>query len=125
MIMPFDNPFACEGNWYKANLHAHTTESDGKLSPEAVAAHYRRQGYHALAITDHGKVTPCREFSAHDFICIEGIEIGSGNSEVDRAFHIVGLDVPESVASAPTGNPQATLDAIAEAGGIGFVAHPG
>jgi hypothetical protein len=116
--------FASPGQWYKANLHAHTTESDGKLSPAEVAIHYRRQGYHVLAITDHRKVTPCAEYSARDFVCFEGIEFGSGRSESGGNFHIVGLDVPASVASAATDHPQATLDAIAESGGIGFIAHP-
>ncbi len=122
--MIFDNPFAQAGNWYKANLHAHTTESDGKLTPADKAIHYRRQGYHVLAITDHNRVTPCRELSASDFICIEGIELGSGRSGTGSTFHVVGMDVPTSVADAATDHPQATLDAIAEAGGVGWIAHP-
>lgn len=38
---------------FKANLHSHTNLSDGKLSPEEVAAAYREHGYSVLAITDH------------------------------------------------------------------------
>ena len=116
--------FASPGVWLKANLHAHTTASDGRLSPEEKAYHYRREGYHVLAITDHSKVTPCSQFSAHDFVCFEGIELGVGRSEAGGSFHIVGLDVPPELADAPRDHPQATLDAIAAAGGIGFVAHP-
>jgi len=71
--MALDNPFAAPGQWYKANLHQHTTESDGKLTPASSAAHYRRQGYQVLAITDHGKVTEVSQFDAHDFLCLEGI----------------------------------------------------
>jgi hypothetical protein len=119
-----DTHFPTSGLWLKANLHAHTTESDGRLSPPEHAIHYRRQGYQVLAITDHSKVTPCSQFSAHDFVCFEGIELGVGRSESGGTFHIVGLDVPPEVADAPRDHPQATLDAIAEAGGIGFVAHP-
>lgn len=26
--------FSGDGNWYKGNLHAHTTESDGMQTPE-------------------------------------------------------------------------------------------
>jgi len=122
--MSFDNPFACRGEWYKANLHAHTTQSDGALDPADVAVHYRRQGYHVLAITDHSTVTQCRQFSAHDFVCLEGIELGAGHSETGSTFHIVGLDVPAGVAQAPVDHPQNTLDAIARAGGVGFIAHP-
>jgi hypothetical protein len=122
--MTFASPFAAPGQWLKANLHAHTTESDGKLSPEQVAIHYRRQGYQVLALTDHGKVVPCRRFSAPDFLCFEGLEIGSGTSESEGSFHIVGLGLPEGFSGYPQDHPQATLDAIASAGGVGFIAHP-
>ena len=37
----------------KANLHAHTTCSDGALSPAEVIDAYAARGYDALAITDH------------------------------------------------------------------------
>ena len=30
-----------EGKFYKANLHCHTTISDGKMTPEEVKAYYK------------------------------------------------------------------------------------
>ena len=42
-----------EGNFYKANLHCHTTVSDGSMTPEEVKAHYKAAGYSILALTDH------------------------------------------------------------------------
>ena len=43
---------------YKANLHTHTTESDGSSSPSDVIYHYSTIGnYDILAITDHNKNT--------------------------------------------------------------------
>ena len=39
--------------FYKANFHLHTTNSDGRRSPEEAIALYREQGYDVLAITDH------------------------------------------------------------------------
>lgn len=55
------NPYA-EVNWandgrFKANFHAHTTSSDGKLTPHDVIDRYHSLGYSILAITDHDKVT--------------------------------------------------------------------
>ncbi|MCC5946996.1 MAG: hypothetical protein JJT89_00955 [Nitriliruptoraceae bacterium] len=38
---------------FKANLHAHTTCSDGSLSPAEVIDAYAARGYDVLAITDH------------------------------------------------------------------------
>lgn len=37
----------------RGNLHAHTTFSDGVLSPAGLVAEYERLGYDFLAITDH------------------------------------------------------------------------
>lgn len=39
----------------KAELHSHTTASDGVLSIEASAALAKARGFHTLAITDHSK----------------------------------------------------------------------
>ncbi|MBS3771929.1 MAG: hypothetical protein KGY70_19875 [Bacteroidales bacterium] len=42
---------------YKANLHSHTTRSDGWMGPQTVVDRYHQLGYHILAITDHNEVT--------------------------------------------------------------------
>jgi hypothetical protein len=44
-------------NHFKANFHTHTTQSDGKLSPEEVITAYHDAGYQILALTDHSKNT--------------------------------------------------------------------
>jgi hypothetical protein len=41
----------------KANLHTHTTVSDGKLMPHQVVDEYRQRGYGVLALTDHNRAT--------------------------------------------------------------------
>ncbi len=56
-----DNPYS-EVDWrtdghYKANLHTHTTVSDGSLNPQMVVDNYHELGYDILAITDHNAVT--------------------------------------------------------------------
>ena len=33
-----------EGQFYKANLHCHTTVSDGSLTPEEIKAAYKARG---------------------------------------------------------------------------------
>ena len=42
-------------NSIKAELHAHTTESDGVMSLEELIAQARKRGFHTLAVTDHSK----------------------------------------------------------------------
>jgi hypothetical protein len=45
-------------NHYKANLHTHTTQSDGSSPPAEVILHYHDVGgYNILALTDHNKNT--------------------------------------------------------------------
>ena len=41
------------GNFYKANLHCHSTVSDGALTPEALKELYTKNGYSVIAFTDH------------------------------------------------------------------------
>lgn len=42
-----------EGLWLKGNLHAHSTLSDGNLTPDRVIAAYEERGYDFFALTDH------------------------------------------------------------------------
>jgi len=55
-----------------ADLHLHTNFSDGTYTPEELAAHGRRLGFRALALSDHDTVEGC-ERMAH--ACTrEGVE---------------------------------------------------
>ncbi|MBP5779769.1 MAG: phosphotransferase, partial [Clostridia bacterium] len=81
---------------HKANFHAHTTRSDGLLSPAEAEALYRSRGYDVLALTDHWRAGPTR--SDGDFILLGGVEFATRNDSVDgmpECWHVVGLGVPE------------------------------
>jgi DNA polymerase (family 10) len=39
----------------RAELHAHTTESDGSLPLEDLVSHARARGFHTIAVTDHSR----------------------------------------------------------------------
>ncbi len=43
--------------FFRANFHTHTTESDGRATPEEAMKQYREAGYDILALTDHRKIT--------------------------------------------------------------------
>jgi uncharacterized protein (TIGR02145 family) len=61
---PYERVAWEEDERHKANLHTHTTRSDGRMSPNSVVDEYRKLGYTVLAITDHNSVTyPWTEFS--------------------------------------------------------------
>ncbi len=62
------------GSFYKANLHCHTTISDGKASPEEVKALYKKHGYSVVAFTDHNVQIPHPELRDADFLPLTGVE---------------------------------------------------
>jgi hypothetical protein len=118
-----ENPFEIEGNWYKGNLHSHTTNSDGWLSPQQLCEAYRAAGYHFMAITDHGKITDVAPLSRPDFLVLSGAEYGARGPEVG-SYHIVAVDIPGPVASPQDGGVRGLARAIADAGGVSILAHP-
>lgn len=74
-----------KGNWYKANLHVHTTVSDGEMTPEEIKRLYSEKGYSIVAFTDHEVMVPHTELSDDDFLAITSTEI-STNQRVDCDF---------------------------------------
>ena len=64
-----------DGNFYKANLHAHSTISDGRLTPEELKEAYKSRGYSVLSLTDHELMIPHHELSDPDFLMMTGFEM--------------------------------------------------
>lgn len=107
----------------KLGLHIHTTQSDGRVSPEEMAVIYKNAGYDAVAITDHWKVGSERE--------IEGLRILSGcefniggNDTATGVYHLVGLGMERDPGLEKDAGPQEVIDAVNAAGGITVLAHP-
>jgi len=79
----------------RADLHLHTTSSDGTLSPSAVVERAAAAGLNVIAITDHDTllgVAEAQQFGRRLGVeVIAGTELStwSGNEE----FHIIGLFV--------------------------------
>ncbi|HHV59501.1 MAG TPA: CehA/McbA family metallohydrolase [Clostridiaceae bacterium] len=67
--------FYSEGNWYKRNLHTHTTRSDGKSSVEEILTGYKKSGYDFISITDHLIYEDYQHLNESNFITIPGTEI--------------------------------------------------
>ena len=60
---------------YRANLHCHSTLSDGTLSPEQLKKIYKDHGYSILAITDHDHPEDHSHLSESDFLMLTGYEL--------------------------------------------------
>lgn len=60
--------------FYKANLHCHTTVSDGEKTPAEIKAMYLAKGYDAVAFTDHEALVLHDDLSDDHFIALNGYE---------------------------------------------------
>ncbi len=67
------------GQFYKANLHCHTTVSDGTKTPEEVKEIYKSLGYSVVAYTDHDILIPHPELCDDTFIALNGFETETNN----------------------------------------------
>ncbi len=86
--------------YYKANLHTHSTVSDGKMTPEELRDAYKAKGYSILAITDHSVMVEHQALNQPDFLLLTGMEIdmdipadplGIGG-RAERHFCLIGKD---------------------------------
>lgn len=76
-----------------ANLHLHSTHSDGVYSPAELVEVAKNEGYKALAITDHDTATAYPELKAAckaaDMECVFGVEF---TVKTPDSYHIVGFN---------------------------------
>jgi len=70
-----------EGSFYKANLHSHSTVSDGELSPEEMKRVYMDMGYSIIAYTDHNIMQAHPELSDGQFLALNGYEVDIDEKE--------------------------------------------
>lgn len=62
------------GNFYKANLHCHSTCSDGRLTPEEIKKEYKARGYSIVAFTDHNVMYNHSYLNDDSFLALMGCE---------------------------------------------------
>ena len=67
--------FKNDQNLYKANLHCHTTVSDGNYTPEEIKNLYKENGYSVVAFTDHDIMVSHTELRDDEFLPLNGFEI--------------------------------------------------
>ena len=125
--------------WFKGNTHAHTLNSDGDVTPDALVTWYREQRYHFLVITDHNVVTPVEGLNAvhgaeQRFLVIRGEEVTdkvvetAGEKTTEKPIHLNLLGgigtVPPQGGDTPSGVLQRDIDAMQKAGGVIQINHP-
>lgn len=111
-----DKPF------FKGNLHCHTTNSDGKLTPEECKAFYREHGYDFLSITDHRKLS--EETHMEDgMLVLCGMEMDYYLP--GEVVHLVGVGLSQELNQHDVSrNMQSYIDLVNRYDGRVIIAHP-
>ncbi len=124
-----------ETQWYKGNLHTHTTESDGDASPVEAVQWYRDHDYDFLVLSDHNHLTVIDYGDANPGrpLMIPGEEVtvqltNRSGRLWQTPVHIIAIGITRMVepvnATEVVPTLQANIDAIIGAGGIASIAHP-
>lgn len=137
--------FQKKGQWYRGNLHMHTTRSDGALNLSDAVQAYRDGGYDFIAVTDHRRpgITIAPESTGFyedtplnpgRMLVLAGVEWDNGCANTPRpgdgpCWHILGIGMQDYAADlafarqeAPA--PQQIVDHILSCGGLPVLAHP-
>lgn len=119
------NPFLIKGRWYKANLHTHTTVSDGPLSPRERVEQYRQGGYSVLALTDHWKTQDVRGLGDKKLLVMSGMEYHPPCADPPGGWwHLVALNVPLAFKLVEDVPAEVCIEKVRRAGGENILAHP-
>lgn len=133
--LPFqiENPYKNLPYNLKGQCHCHTTESDGKDSPDALMKAYRDKNYSFVCITDHNCCTD-------DPFTKDILHINSGEDGKKNRHHLLNLGINKDLldssvdknmdgiddrASKPCANIQPRINYMAfTQDGISVIAHP-
>lgn len=117
------NCFQQPGEWFRANLHTHTTLSDGDTDLAGRCRQYREAGYHVLAVTDHERTSQTDGLSGEGFLVIGGMETHPPDP-AGGLYHLVCLNVPHGFSLAGIDDANERIRRVREAGGEVIIAHP-
>ena len=105
----------------RADLHMHTTFSDGWPEPHQLVEHARLAGLDVIAVTDHDTIEGALRALEHA-AARRSVEVVVGEEVSSRDGHIVGLFLERPVR--PGMSAAATVHAIHDQGGLAVAVHP-
>ena len=132
----FKSAFTKDGNWYKGNLHTHTTISDGLFSQQDIIRDYKEKGYDFLSITDHNIYSNYEDGIIDGILMLQGVERDVFvTGEQFKVYHIVGIsnsDIINYEKGQKINKPdwtgmdtaQEMIDELKEHGNLAILAHP-
>jgi len=131
--------FAKPGQFFRGNLHTHSTVSDGVLEPGEVCRRYAEAGYDFLCLSDHFvgiygyPVTDITGHRTNRFTTILGAEMHTHRMRNGEIWHILAVGLPLGFAPSDQANFDINEDgetgpALAQrcvdAGAFVAIAHP-
>lgn len=122
---PFDRP----GQYFRGNIHSHSTRSDGLLSPADVVEAYRERGYDFVAITDHFlarygyPITDTTGFRTSCFTTLLGAEMHVKGLDNGILWDLLAVGLPPDFCPQAENETDVALARRAQAAGA-FVAIP-
>jgi hypothetical protein len=123
--------FAAPGQFWRGNIHSHSTRSDGALAPADVCRRYREAGYDFLCLSDHFMkmfgfpVTDTRLFRTNSFTTLFGAELHAPANSHGEEWHILAAGLPLDFE--PTGEAESGVELATRARAAGAfigIAHP-
>lgn len=124
------NAFTRPGRFWRGNLHTHTTNSDGALSPEEAVEVYRSAGYDFVSLTDHFRaehgfpVTDSRPFRTEKFTTLVGAELHGPRTRLGSSWHILAVGLPPGFVPVPGETGPELARRARRAGAFIGMAHP-
>lgn len=122
--------FTRPGRFWRGNLHTHTTNSDGALSPAKAVEVYRSAGYDFVALTDHFRakhgfpVTDTRAFRTDTFTTLLGAELHGPRTRFASSWHILAVGLPPDFGPVPGETGPEIARRARRAGAFIGMAHP-
>lgn len=92
IVNPYENVDWANWKTYKANLHTHSTASDGRVPLSEMVELYYKAGYDILAMTDHGVINTGWKDERKTHGVFNGFKKVSPMSEEDYERMTKGLD---------------------------------
>ena len=93
-------PFSTPGRFWRGNLHAHSSLSDGALNPVDVVEAYKRAGYDFVQLSDHfldrfdWPIADTRKLHSNSFTTLIGAEVHAMGTSAGEYWHIVATGLP-------------------------------
>ena len=98
-----------QSRYYKAQMHCHSTNSDGGYSPQDLVNKYKAQGYEIMFITDHNVLTLESEVNVPEVLVIQ-------SEELTFERHMNGFFLTEVII--PDNTCQNAIDAVKQQNGL-------